>query len=136
MKYKSNRIRVGTMMHPDVVKICDENIVNTSSESRNDFIEEAILFYVGYLNSKQDVNYLSKSIETVIKSSIHLTEDRICKILFKFCIELSMLMNIIAASNNIDDNTLNMLRKKCLDEVKSSTGKLNIEDIFRYQRNG
>ena len=135
MKYKSNRVRMGTMMHPDVVKMCDENISKTSSLSRNDFIEEAIIFYVGHLNDKEN-KYLSESIQSVIKSNIQITEDRLSKIIFKLTVELSMLMNIVAFDNQLTDDAVSKLRVKCINDVKRNIGKINFEEVSRYQNSG
>ena len=135
MKYKSNRVRMGTMMHPDVVKMCDDNISKTSSLSRNDFIEEAIIFYVGHLNDKEN-KYLSDSIQSVIKSNIQITEDRLSKIIFKLTVELSMLMNIVAFDNQLTDDAVSKLRVKCINDVKRNIGKINFEEVSRYQNSG
>ena len=135
MKYKSNRVRMGTMMHPDVVKMCDDNISKTSSLSRNDFIEEAIIFYVGHLNDKEN-KYLSESIQSVIKSNIQITEDRLSKIIFKLTVELSMLMNIVAFDNQLTDDAVSKLRVKCINDVKRNIGKINFEEVSRYQNSG
>ena len=123
------------MMHPDVVKMCDENISKTSSLSRNDFIEEAIIFYVGYLNDKEN-KYLSESIQSIIKSNIQITEDRLSKIIFKLAVELSMMMNIVAFDNQLTDDAVSKLRVKCINDVKRSIGKINFEEVSRYQNSG
>jgi hypothetical protein len=44
------QIKTGTMMYPSIIRLCDDNLLNTNCSSQNDFIEEATKFYVGYLN--------------------------------------------------------------------------------------
>ncbi|MDE8087818.1 hypothetical protein PT077_08360 [Erysipelothrix rhusiopathiae] len=128
-----NKIKTGTMMHPDTIILCDKNISLANSKSRNDFIEQAIQFYVGYLHRDDNTDYLNLIIDQTINNKIDLLEEQLSTVLFKLTVELSMLMNIISANNKIDSNTLNALRKKCINDVKSSIGKVNFEEVLKYQ---
>lgn len=127
------RIKTGTMMYPEIIQLCDDNLRLSNAKSRNDFIEESIKFYVSFLNTESNTSFLNQTIESVIKSSIDLSEDRLAKLLFKLTIEMSMMMNIIGAHFDIDDSTLDKLRGKCIADIKSSVGSLNLKEIIRYQ---
>lgn len=128
-----NRIKTGTMMFPEIIKLCDDNLEIANTRSRNDFIEEAVKFYVSYLNTKHNNLFISASIESVIQNSIHITEDRLSKLLFKLSVEISMMMNILGANFELNEDTLKKLRIKCMQDVKSSVGTINFEDIVKYQ---
>lgn len=127
------RIKTGTMMFPHIIKLCDDNFKLANVKSRNDFIEDAIKHYVGYLHKDDNTNYLNQVIDQTIKDKIDLLEERFSTTLFKLSVEISMLMNIVAANNTIDSNTLNALRRKCIDDVRSSIGKVNFEEVIKYQ---
>jgi len=127
------RIKTGTMMFPSIIKICDDNLVVANCLSRNDFIEEAIKFYVGYLNKENDAKYISETLESMFDAKIEISEDRIAKLLFKLAVEMSMMMNIIAANSDIDNETLTRLRGKCVKDVKSSIGNITFEKVVKYQ---
>ena len=45
-----------------------------------------------------------------------------------------MLMNILAATAEIDEETLKKLRKKCAREVNGTRGQIQFEDAYRYQK--
>ncbi len=129
----NSRIKTGTMMYPKIIQLCDDNIKKANVKSRNDFIEESVKFYVGYLNTSNNTSFLNTVLESTIKSSIQVTEDRLAKLLFKLSVEMSMMMNIIGAQFEIDDITLDKLRGKCIADIKSSIGTLNLKEIIRYQ---
>lgn len=120
-------------MFPEIIKLCDDNLELANTKSRNDFIEEAIKCYVSYLNTKNNNLFISESIESVLKSSIKITEDRLSKLLFKLSVEMSMMMNILGANFELDEETLNKLRIKCIKDIKASIGSINFEDIAKYQ---
>ena len=127
------RIKTGTMMSPKIIELCDSHLELANVKSRNDFIEEAIKFYVSFLNTESNTSFLNESIELMIKSVIDLSEDKLAKLLFKLSVEMSMMMNIIGAHFDIDDETLDKLRGKCVTDIKSSIGTLNLKEIIRYQ---
>ncbi len=127
------RIKTGTMMFPHIIKMCDDNLKLANVSSRNDFIEKSIKFYAGFLNSKDNINYLNGVIEITISNKIDLLEHDLSKTIFKMSVEISMMMNIIAATHNIDNQTLKDLRSKCIKDVKESSGKISFDDIIEFQ---
>ena len=129
----NRRIKTGTMMSPSIIKMCDDNLQKANCKSRNDFIEESILFYIGYLNKENDAKYISDSLGSIVTSSLELSENRVSRLLFKLVVEMSMMMNIIGANNDIDEETLKELRGKCIKDVKTSIGSLNMDKIIKYQ---
>ena len=121
----STRIKTGTMLFPKIVQLCEDNLELANTKSRNDSIEEAIKFYVSYLNTKHNNLFISESIESVLQNSIQITEDRLSKLLFKQSVEMSMMMNIIAANFELSEDILRKLRVKCIHDVKASVGSIN-----------
>ena len=120
-------------MNPKTIKLCDNNLDRANVKSRNDFIEKSVEFYVGYLHKDNNIDYLNKVIDQTLKYKLDILEEQLSAVLFKLAVELSMLMNIVAANNTIDQNTINALRKKCIDDVRSSIGKVSFEDVIKYQ---
>ena len=130
---KKQRIKTGTMLTPNIIQLCDDNLENAKCKSRNDFIEDAIMFYTGYLRKDNNIQYNSQTIESLIVGTVGLGNDRIAKLLFKFSIELNM-MNVISATHSLDEDTLTKLRGKCIMDVKNSHDKISFDDIVAYQQ--
>lgn len=109
--------------------------INLSPEdSITAFMISAIEFYGGFCMSSQKSGYLPLALSSAMQGTIKLSEDRIAKLLFKNTVELSMLMNIISATTDIDNETLKKLRLKCMNEVKATNGKITFEEINKYQK--
>ncbi len=108
------------------VKIAD-------SKNRNQFILDAIEFYGGYITSEKN-KFLPNAIASSMVGIIDNSEDRISRIIFKNTVELAIVMNILAAVAEIDDEKLRSLRAKCIKDVKGTIGQINFDDIYRYQR--
>ena len=120
MAYSEDKKRISLFASEDLVQRIYDSLHKTDCKSRNEFILEAIKFYLGYLYSEEDSSYLVRSIDSSINSSMKSLEDRLAKNIFKSAVEMSMMMNILAANLEIDETVLKQLRKKCIDDVSAS----------------
>ncbi|MBQ5563782.1 MAG: hypothetical protein IIT39_10395 [Clostridia bacterium] len=103
-------------------------------KSRSEFIEKAINFYSGYLATKNNEQYISNMMTSTMKSIIDESDNRISRMIFKVAVELAMTMNIIAATNDIDETSLSRLRGECIKEVKKHNGTLTFDDAYKWQK--
>ena len=55
-------------------------------------------------------------------------------LLFKYAVELAMMMHVSAANFRVDEDTLSRLRGKCVNEVKRVNGQISFDDAVRYQK--
>ncbi len=117
-------------MYKKIIDLCDNNLQNANVQSRNDFIEKAILFYVSYLNNQKN-EYLNEVLSKTLNSNISIIEDRISKALFKQSVEINMLNHIITTISELDQKTIDILRKKSIQEVKETSGKISLDDIVK-----
>ena len=54
-------------------------------------------------------------------------------LLFKIAVELSMILHVTAATNQIDEDTLSRLRGMCVAEVKRLRGAVRLENAVKFQ---
>ena len=102
--------------------------------SRSEFIEKAIIFYVGYLTSNDNSQYLSSVVTSTLKSIVAESDNRMNRMIFKLAVELAMTMNIVASTNEIDRETLTKLRGECVKEVKRLNGSFSFDDAYDWQK--
>lgn len=102
--------------------------------SQNEFIEKAVLFYCGYLSTNDSGKYLPNIITSTLKGIVDESDNRISRMLFKMSVEMAIMMNVIAAGNDIDKTELNRLRGSCVEEVKRLNGSFCFDDAVRWQR--
>ena len=121
-------------IRPEVIQKADMFYKYEGSQSRSEFIENAIIFYSGYISSNYSFDYYPQLITTAVKGTIDNFENRMASLMFKNSVELSMMMNIIAANFGIDDSILDRLRGKCVKDVKRTHGNISFDEVLRYQR--
>lgn len=134
MQENNNSNRIGVYINNELLARCDAAMEKTNADSRSEFIREAIEHYIAVLNMKESSRVLTPALESVIGSKIALTEDRISRLLFKLGMEVAMMSNILAATHDIDEDSLSALRRFCTNEVAAIGGKYSFEDAVEFQK--
>lgn len=134
MQENNNSNRIGVYINNELLARCDAAMEKTNAESRSEFIRDALEHYIAVINMQESSRVLTPALESVIGSKIALTEDRISRLLFKLGVEVAMMNNILAATHNIDPDSMNALRRYCTDEVASIGGKYKFEDAVKFQQ--
>ena len=130
----TNGKRIGVYISEELLDQCDAAVEKSGADSRSEFICDAIMHYIAVINMTGNSRVLTPALESVIGSKIALTEDRLSRLLFKLGVEVAMMNNILAATHNIDADTMNALRRYCTDEVASIGGKYKFEDAVKFQQ--
>ena len=130
---KEKKIRIPLWIYPSVEEKIQKNYEADNCKSPSEFIEKAILFYCGYLASEEYRQYLPNVLVSTMQGSLDSFEDRMATLLFKIAVELSMMLHVTAAANEIDEVTLTRLRGLCVEEVKRLRGSVRLDDAVRFQ---
>ena len=101
--------------------------------SKTEFIEKAVDFYCGYLTAKDYKEYLPEVILTTMQGTLGSMENRMARMLFKMAVEVSLMMHVIAGTNDVDEDALDSLRGKCVQDCKKINGSISFEDAVKYQ---
>ena len=127
------RVKVPLRLSQEQLSKLDAYVKLAQTDSRNQFLLDAIEFYGGYISSEKN-KFLPNAIASAMVGIVDNSEDRISRIIFKNTVELSMVMNILAAVAEIDENKLRALRAKCIKDVKGTIGQINFDEIYKYQK--
>jgi len=101
---------------------------------QNEYIEKAILFYSGYLDTEHADNYLPRILSDVLEGKLDALGSRIGRLLFKLSVEDAIMCNLVASSMDVDQDTMKKMRARCIKEVKETNGQINFEDALKYQK--
>ena len=134
MEQKDNKNKFALYIRDSTMKKIEQQYKADNCSSKSEFIEKAILFYAGYLDSNSSEEYISKMLASTMKSIIEESDNRIGRLIFKMAVELAMTMNIIAATHDIDDISLKRLRGECIKEVRKHNGTLTFDDAYKWQK--
>ncbi len=102
---------------------------------KSEFIEQAIMFYIGFISSNYNPTYLPTIITSTIQSIVRDSNKQLERVVFKLAVELAMTMNIVASDRNLSESFLRELRKNCREEVKEVHGDFTFNDAYDWQNN-
>ena len=121
-------------LRPSVISRMDGWLEADNCQSRSEFVDKALRFYMGYLGTEDNTTYISQAILTAIQGTLDDNNNRLCRILFKCAVELNMLCHTIAAHFRADPIHTRELRAYAVDEVKRTNGQVSFESAVRSQR--
>ena len=130
---EKGKVRKGFYIEETLLEQADSLLEQANASSRNEFLNQALKFYIGYLTSEKIENYMLSTISSVMHATVKDSENRMARAMFKLAVETSKLSHVIAYSHGVDENELQKLQGKCVDEVKRINGAVSFEDAYQYQ---
>jgi len=130
----TSKKRTAVWIYPETIEKMDSLLEGDNCKSRSEFIDKALNFYMGYLVSEDTTGYLSKILISAMQGIMKETENRNASNLFRLSVEMSMMMNILAAGLEISDEELRSLRGRCVQQVKKTRGKVSMEEAIKFQQ--
>ncbi len=129
----SNKRKFVLWCHPTTIDAVRSNYKNDDCRSLSEFIEKAIRFYIGYLTASDESNYLPNMFLSNMRAIAAESDNRQSRIMFKMAVEMAMMMNLLAAFNDVDPDSLEKLRGECIKEVKRLNGSFSLKDAVDWQ---
>ena len=131
---EKNKKKTTIWLYPGTIQRMDGWLVEDNCQSRSEFVEKALRFYMGYLGSEDTSVYLSKALVTTLRGIIEDNANRFRSLIFKLCVEVGMATHVVAAHFKADRIDLRELRGYVVDEVKRTNGQVKFDDALRHQR--
>ena len=125
------KVRIPVWLYPSTLETIDKAMYQANCKSRSEFLENAAQMYAGYISADSAIKYLPAALVSALRATVQCSEDRISRLLFKQTVELSMMMNVLAAGLEIDDSQLDNLRWRCVQNVKKTNGSITFKDTLR-----
>ena len=136
MAEKDLKRKFALWIRPSLLEEVDSLYQKDNCASRSEFMEKALRFYIGYLSSEKNKDYLADVIPSTVKGIMDETATRMGRLLFKMAVEQAVTENILAAVCNVDQQDLSRLRGQCIEEIRKTNGLLSFDKALSWQRDG
>ena len=133
-KLITEKVRKAFYIDEKLLEQVDDLLEQADVRSRNEFVNQALKFYIGYLTSEKIENYMLTTISSVIHATVKDSENRMARAMYKLAVETSKLSHVIAYSHGVDEEALRKLQAKCAEEVKHINGTISFEKAYEYQK--
>ena len=122
-------------LHPGMIQRMDCWLEADNCKSRSEFVEKALRFYMGYLSTEDTSDFLSKALVKTMRGIVQENTHRICKMLFKLCVEIGVALNVVAAHFGAKQRDVEKLRGFVVGEVKGTNGCISFDSALDQQQN-
>lgn len=130
----SEKSRYSLWLSDDNMKKADMVYSLDHCKSRSEFVDRAIRFYCGYVESNIAEDYIADVfVQTLFPKLDNMKKDLI-KSVYNMALQLSMLIHFEAASCDYSDEELKQLRNKCIADIKRAQGVIDFSSAIHYQR--
>ena len=131
---EENKKKTTIWLYPGTIRRMDGWLVEDNCQSRSEFVEKALRFYMGYLGTEDTSAYLSQALVSTLRGIIEDNANRFRSLIFKMCVEVGMAVHVVAAHFKADRIDLRELRGYVVNEVKRTNGQVKFDDALRHQR--
>ena len=125
--------RVSLYLPKDLVREADRVKKENGFASRNEFFSKAVESYIA--EQLMTDKAISDGLTEKLARAVHaLSEDNaraISKGLFRYAVQLEMLMRIIAKRSIIDDESIREMRREAVNNVRRTRGKVSLDEIMK-----
>lgn len=128
------KTKYGFWLTPEVSEEINTHLTNDNCASRSEFVEKAILFYLGYLNTQNASAFLPEALHTMLEGTLDAFGDRMGSVLYKLAVENNLQNHILAADTDMDVPTYQRMRGRSVREVQSTNGKITFQDVLNFQK--
>jgi len=101
--------------------------------SRNEFVREAVEFYLEWLNRESSEKFLTPALESVVEAKLRDTEERLARILFKMAVDQNVLAYTVVTDAYYDKVDVENMRLQAVNELKTTNGTLDVLRILNGQ---
>ena len=121
-------------LRPSVISRMDGWLEADNCQSRSEFVDKALRFYMGYLGAEDASEYLPNALTATLRGIVADSANRTNCLLFKCAVEQGIMAHTIAAHFGDAMEDRRALRGYVTDEVKRTNGQIRFEDAQDIQR--
>ena len=126
--------KVTIFLTPSMKKKIEENYRADNCRSQSEFVEKAVDFYLGYLNTKNASAFLPEVLSTILIGIMDDFAQRMGRQLYKLSVEQNLCNHILTADTDMDQRTYQLMRGRSVREVDSTNGRITFKEVLDFQR--
>ena len=98
--------------------------------SRNEFIRDAVDFYLEWLNIESTDNFLTPALESVISAKLRDVEYRISQNLFRMAVEQNVITQVLICDGKYSSETIYEFHENAVSMVEKTNGTFCPSDLL------
>ena len=119
---------------PETKDLVEQVYAADNCKSQSEFVEKAIQFYAGYLNTKNASAFLPEVLSTILIGIMDDFAQRMGRQLYKVAVEQNLCNHILISDTDMDQRTYQLMRGRSVREVDSTNGRITFKEVLDFQR--
>ena len=119
---KENKKKWAYWMTPSMVDEIQKMVDEGHAKSKGDFVRDAVEFYMNYLKTKDNLDFISPLLAKAVRNELSNFEKNVCEMLFKVAVENAKQSYLLASINDFTDEDYEGIQKICCEEVAFTNG--------------
>lgn len=123
------RIKAGLAISSKHLQLIDDSLRLADVRSRNDFVEEAVSFYAGYLTAKQNPAFFEEMFTSSAEKKMTAVGNKLSREQYKVATFLTAIAHILVDNLNLPSSYLKETHEKSMKEVQHMRGTMRLTDF-------
>ena len=130
---KESKRKFALWTKDSTIRKIEKYMAGDNCKSVSEFINRAVEFYLGYITTDDNRDYVSSILVQTLKGIVKDSENRQAKLQYKMAVEMAIMMNLIATWRGVDKVNLEKLRGVCEKEVRKLNGVIDFDTAVYWQ---
>lgn len=122
--------KISVSLDEETFQLC-EKYAEENSKSRSEFIAAAIQKYISDMEIGRQKNIIAKELADEIVKGSEAGVAKISKGLFRYAVEVEMIIMILSELADIPPEVMEEYRKEAIRNVRRTRGKINLDDLIK-----
>ena len=105
-------------------------------KNNNEFIREAVKFYLEWLKKPEEFRFVSAELESILRSTVRDSEGRITRMIYKLSVEVCFLSIIMGYLSNFSSKELSRIYDNADDLVRKTNGSFDARRVMEETSEG
>ncbi len=132
----SDNIKTTLYLPPTLSKQIETTCAAYQYKSKNEFMVEALRAHIATVTLQNTDDIFIEKMQNALDKHTKSLSERLSKGLYRYAIEVDMLMHILAAISQITNEEIDALRGRAIRDVKKNRGRLSLEAVADFQSDG
>ena len=99
-------------------------------KNNNEFIREAVKFYLEWLKKPEEFRFVSAELESILRATVRDSEARITRMLYKLSVEVCFLSIVMGYLSNFSSKELSRIYDNADDLVRKTNGSFDARRVM------